>query len=103
MTDYNSIIALVIKESLPEVIEKYLPNVKYTNRKEVYEIINPTINFIYYEYKNNKVEFIINRIHELSGKNKIFIKKDYDEIKNDHIMFKNRLRNEIILYLKNNK
>jgi hypothetical protein len=46
MTDYNSIIALVIKESLTEVIEKYLPNVKYTNRKEVYEIINPTINFI---------------------------------------------------------
>ena len=34
MKEYNEIIDSVIKELLPEVIEKYLPNIKYTNYLE---------------------------------------------------------------------
>jgi len=101
MKDYKEIFDLVIKELLPEVIQKYLPNIKFTNSHETYIMIRPKIHFIYNEYKNDKLEFIVNRIHELSGKDKFIIKKDYDQIKNDHFMFKNKIKNEIILYLKN--
>lgn len=103
MKDYNKIIDSVIKELLPEFVEKYLPNVKYTNKQNIDEIVKKKINFIYYEYRNNKLDYIIDRIHQLSGKDKNLIKRDYDEIKNDHFMFKNKIKNEIILYLKNNR
>ena len=101
MKEYDDIINSVIQELLPEVIEKHLPNIKYTNRSQLLQIIKPKIEYIYYEYRIIKVEYIIERIHVLSGKPKIFIKKDYENIKNDHNLFKNKLTNEIILYLKN--
>ncbi len=103
MKDYRGIINLVIQEVLPEVVNKFIPDIRYnSNRKEMINELEPKINEIMFEYRFVKFYYIVDRIHTLSGIEKEEIINDYNEIKNDISLFKNKIKNEIILYLKNN-
>ncbi len=102
MKEYKIFIDDVIKELLPEVVKKYIPNIRYTSdRRKMISMLEPYLYEIMFEYRFNKFQYIIDRIYQLSGVDKNEIINDYNEIKNDISLFKNKLKNEIIIYLKN--
>jgi hypothetical protein len=102
MKDYKIIIDSVIQEFIPTIINDYIPDIKYTpNREKMISLIEPHLDDIFLEYRFNKFDKIVDRIQEISHIDRDTIINDYNEIKNDHEMFNFKIRNEIILYLKN--
>jgi ABC-type taurine transport system substrate-binding protein len=97
---YVQIIDRVFTEYFPQVIDTYLPESKTNKDKRFLNtLIESKSDYILQEYKFKRFHEIVDKISKYSGVDKKTVINDYNEIKDDTNLFKNRLKYELITYI----